>query len=228
MLGSCTIFAYRLVQDELAGQDAQAQAQGDESPAPVERDISTREADPEPLTVKEVFPDKKIVINPEEPPYRVLRTQKSKDCTVAAADALGDLIEELGCNHVVRATLRSPDKDYLISGGIFNLKSEADAERVYEQADAMIEEDTGRFLGLLAGDETQPILLSQTNAGWDYRGHFVIYLIIARADGEPLTGTDNGHSQVILYDIAEVHLRTNVLDGRAFEPAPGASPDAGA
>src|SRR5690606_21319986 len=113
------VAAYRLVQDELDAR--QALGQQPATTAPVPRDISSREADPEPLTVDEVFPDDEIVINPAEDPYRVLAAKSDEDCTVAAVDALGELLKEYGCNQVVRGTLRSPDKDYLITGGIFNL-----------------------------------------------------------------------------------------------------------
>src|SRR5690606_18063552 len=79
VFATCGVFSYFLVQDELAGRNAQADS-GEPSPT-VPRDISSREVDPEPLTVEEVFPDDEIVINPAEPPYQVLSTQESEDCS---------------------------------------------------------------------------------------------------------------------------------------------------
>jgi len=211
------VVAYRLVQDELNTQAALDQPPASTEPAP--RDISSREADPEPLTVEEVFPDDEVVINPAEDPYQVLGTQDEEDCTVAAADALGTLLTDYGCNQVVRGTLRSPDKDYLITGGIFNLATEADAEAAYESVKSMIDDDSGRFVGMVAGEGTEAIVLSETQVGWDYRGHYLIYVVIARADGAPFSDGDASHAQLILWDIIEVHLRENVLDGRALAPA---------
>jgi hypothetical protein len=217
LFASCGTFAYQLVQDELAGRDAQADVV--ESTAPAPRDISTREVDPEPLTVEEVFPNDEIVINPEEPPYVVIKAQENEDCAVAATDDLGTLLSESGCSQVVRGTLRSPDEAYLITGGLFNLPSADAAEEAYEDIRPMIEDQSGRFLGLLAGDGTEPIILSETNVGWDFRGHYLLYVVIARADGEPFGDADDRHAELILWDIAEVHLRTNVLDQRATAPA---------
>ncbi|MPZ27955.1 MAG: hypothetical protein GEV12_16465, partial [Micromonosporaceae bacterium] len=55
VLLTCAGFSYQLVQDELAGRNAQADI--GEPSATVPRDISSREVDPEPLTVDEVFPN---------------------------------------------------------------------------------------------------------------------------------------------------------------------------
>lgn len=222
LLGSCGTFAYQLVQEELAGREAQADVR--ETAAPPPKDISSQEADPEPLTVDELFADGEIVINPSEPPYQVLETQESEDCAVAAADDLGALISKLDCTQVVRATLRSPTEGYLITGGVFNLATEDAAEEAYNSIGPMIDDESGRFLGLLAGDGTEPIVLSETRVGWDFLGHYLIYVVIARADGEPFAEADDDHAKLILWDIVEVHLRTNVLEARTLpEPAEDSS-----
>jgi hypothetical protein len=226
LLVTCGFFSWRVLQDERTGQGAQA-ATGAPTATAQPRDISSREVDPEPLTVDEVFGEEEIPINPADPPYRVLGTQAEKDCSVAAADALAELLDEHGCSQVVRATLRSPDKDYLITGGVFNLKTEDGALEAYEGISPLIEEGTGRFLGLLAGDGTEPIVLSSTQLGWDYRGHYLIYTVIARADGAEFAAADDREAELIIWDIAEIHLRTNVLDKRAIAPAGGTPPPTG-
>lgn len=218
VFASCGIFSYYLVQDELAGREAQGGG-GEPSPT-VPRDISSREVDPEPLTVAEVFPEDEIVINPAEPSYEVLATQASDDCSVAAADGLESLLERLGCDQVVRATLRSPTEDYLITSGIVNLASVQDAEQAYDDIKPLIEDGTGRFLGLLAGDGTEAIVLSETVLFWDFRGHFLMYAVIARADGEAFTPEDNQYADLISWDLIEVHLRGRVLAARATQPNP--------
>jgi hypothetical protein len=218
VFATCGAFSYRLVQDELDGRNAQADI-GDPD-ATVPRDISSREVDPEPLTVEEVFPDDEIVINPAEPPYRVLTTEQSEDCGVAAADDLAALLDELGCSQVVRATLRSPTEAYLITGGVLNLATEDGADRAYGDIKPLIEDGSGRFLGLLAGEGTEPIVLSETVAIWDFRGHYLMYTLIARADGEEFSQADNRYADLIGWDVIEVHLRGTVLEQRATQPNP--------
>jgi hypothetical protein len=216
---TCGAFSYRLVQDELDGRDAQA-SNAPELPATIPRDISSQEVDPEPLTTDEVFPAEEIVVQPAEPPYIVLASEQSGDCGVAAADAMAELFDDLGCSQVVRATLRSPTEAYLITGGVVNLATEADADQAYSDIKPLIEDGTGRFLGLLAGDGTEPIVLSETVAIWDFRGHYLMYTLIARADGEEFSDADNRYADLIGWDIIEVHLRSVVLEQRATQPNP--------
>lgn len=221
VLATCGAFSYQLVQDELTGRNAQADSGAPSATAP--RDISSRRVDPEPLTVAEVFPEDEIVINSTEPPYRVLGTEESDDCGVAAADELKALLEDLGCSQVVRATLRSPTKDYLITGGMVNLKTESGAERAYEEIKPLVQDGTGRFLGLLAGDGTEPIVLSETVLFWDFRGHYLMYAVVARADGEEFSAADNRYADLVSWDIIEVHLLGEVLEARAAPQGPAAT-----
>lgn len=219
VFATCGAFSYRLVQDELNGRDAQANNQP-ELPATVPRDISSQEVDPEPLTVDEVFPGDEIVVNPAEPPYTVLKTEQSEDCSVAAADDMAALFDDLGCSQVVLATLRSPTEDYLITGGVVNLATEEGADQAYDEIKTLIEDGTGRFQGLLAGDGTESIVLSETVAIWDFRGHYLMYTLIARADGEEFSNADNRYADLIGFDLIEVHLRGTVLEARATQPNP--------
>lgn len=220
VLATCGLFSYLLMQDELAGRSG-AQADDSSPTEPAPRDISSREVDPEPLTVDEVFPTSEIIINPEEPPYEVLGTQDIADCSAAAADGLADLLGELDCSQVVRGTLRSPTGDYLITTGVLNLATADEADRVYDEIGELIDQGTGRFLGMVAGEGTEPIVLSQTHSGWDYRGHYLIYAVIARSDGTEFSEADNRGVDLIIWDMVEVHLRSGVLEDRATESWPG-------
>jgi hypothetical protein len=220
LLGTCGLFTSLLVQDELAGRNPQV---APTPTGPVPRDISSRQVDPEPLTEDEVFPTSTIYISVDEDPYQVLGTHDSPDCTVAAADALADLIAGLDCTQVVRGTIRSPTGDYLITAGIFNLATAEEAEQAYDAIDDLL--DRGRFLGMMVpGEDTEAIVLSETRLGWDYRGHFLIYAVIARTDGGALGAQDERTADVLFWDMIEVHLRSGVLDDRAtmpMEAAPG-------
>ena len=221
LLATCGLFSLLLVQDELAGRDPQ---RNPDATGPPPRDISSRTVDPEPLTVDEVFPTERIVINASEGPYRLLGTHDSKNCTVAAADELADLIDSLDCSQVIRGTLRSPNRDYLITTGVFNLATADEAGLAYEAIDPVIENQTGRLLGLLAGEDTDAIVLAQTQTGWDYRGHFLIYAVIARADSAAFTAADDRFAELIIWDMVEVHLRSGVLERRATASVSASEP----
>ncbi|HWH01635.1 MAG TPA: hypothetical protein VNV66_20490, partial [Pilimelia sp.] len=224
LLAICGLSSWMIVLDERKGRDARAAAPPGPTVQP--RDITSRLVDPAPLTAKEVFPQAQIVINPAEPPYRVLKTQVAKDCRVAAAGQIGALMVDLGCNQVVRATLRSPNGAYLVTGGIFNLEDRAGAEFAQEKIQPIVNAGKGRFSGMVAGKGTEPIATSAAHVGWDIRGHYLIYCVIARADGKAFAKADPFARQ-ILYDIVELHLRDKVLEKRATMPIGGPAPAAG-
>jgi hypothetical protein len=223
MLAVCGFGSYLIVVDEQRGRQASA---APPSPTAVPRDISSRTADPAPLTVTEVFPTKLIVISPGEPGYRLLRTQASNDCAKATLGAVGDLIRRLGCSQVVRGTLRSPSGGYLVTTGVFNLPDTAAADRAHASLKALVDGDKGRLAGLAAGKGTEPIALASAQVGWHVRGHFLVYCVIARADGREIR-TGDPYARRILFDMIELHLRNGVLERRALVPAatpPGSHP----
>jgi hypothetical protein len=219
LLTVCGLGSWMIVQDERKGTDARAAVAP--TPTTVPRDITSRTADPKPLTKTEVFPTAAIVINPAEPPYKVLKSQAAKDCKVAAAGQIADLLAELGCNQVVRATLRSPTGDYLVTGGIFNLEDKAGSEFARRKIGPIVNNGTGRFAGMVAGADTEPLATSSAHVGWDIRGHYLIYCVIARSDGKKFA-EDDPYAKQILFDIVEMHLRDKVLAKRATAPAGGA------
>jgi hypothetical protein len=219
----CGIGSFLIMQDERQGADAQPTAP---PPTAVALDISTRAADPAPLTAKEVFPTAKITIPGTPQAYQVIKTQATKDCRVAADGELRKLITSLNCSQVVRATLRSPTKEYLITGGVLNLESADGAQQAKDKMQSMVDQNAGRFLGFIAGKETEPLALSATHVGWDTRGHYLVYCLIARADGKEFADNDP-YARQILYDVVELHLRNSILEKRATAPANGATPASG-
>jgi hypothetical protein len=227
LLAVCGLTSYFIVVDERAGTDAKANG-ASAAPTVEIRDITTRDVDPKPLTVLEVFPTAQVTIVAGQPAYQVLKTQAATDCRVAATGDLGKQLVQAGCNQVVRATLKSPTGAYLVTGGIFNLVSQTVAEQVHEAVKPLIDTQKGRFSGLIAGKGTEPIVLSSTHLGWDVRGHFLVYCVIARADGKPFAQNDQ-YAKQIIYDIIELHLRNSVLEKRATVPisASPAAPAAG-
>lgn len=212
LLGVCGLSSYFIVADERQGRDAQASGAG-AARAPLFRDISSREVDAAPLTPAEVFPGREIRIDPAEPPYRVLKTHATGRCGAAASGAIGALLADLGCSQVVRGTLRSPTGAYLITAGVFNLGDMTGAEWAHERIKPMVGSEKGRFTGMVAGRGTEAIALSSAQVGWHVRGHYLVYCVIARADGRTVRSRD-AYAQRILYDMLELHLRGTVLEKR--------------
>jgi hypothetical protein len=212
LLAVCGLTSYFIVLDERAGTDAANGASAPPSVLP--RDITSRELDRRPLTVAEVYPGAEVSVVTGQPAYRVLKTQAATDCRVAATGDLSKQLVQAGCSQVVRATLKSPTGAYLVTGGIFNLATQTAAERVHDAVKPVIDAKRGRFAGLVAGKGTEPIVLSSTHLGWDVRGHFLVYCVIARSDGKPFAANDP-YAKQIIYDIIELHLRNSVLERRA-------------
>ncbi|GIF90085.1 hypothetical protein Cch02nite_35290 [Catellatospora chokoriensis] len=229
VLTVCGVGSFLMVLDEKQGTGAQANS----SPPPTATavDITSREVDPKPLTANEVFPGKQIVIDPAKPTevYAVIKPQVLTDCRAAASGELSKLITDLGCSQVVRGTMRSPNGAYLVTGGIVNLDTVANAEKAYEAIKPIVDNGKGRFLGYAPDRQanksiTKPLALASTHAGWNIRGHYLVYCVIARSDGEEIPIGDPFAKQ-ILFDVIEFYLRGKVLEDRASDPiAPTGDP----
>jgi hypothetical protein len=234
VLATCGLGGYLVVRDD-------QQVVGAE-PTPTEavpqRDISNRTADPSLLTIADVFPDKEIIADPAFPPYTMSgQAQILKDCRAGATGEVGKLLRQLGCNQVVRATFKSPDGGYWATAGIFNLKDRDAAVQAHEQIRSLVDAEEGRFTGYVSGTATRVLGRAPTQLAWDAQGHFLVYCVIARADGKEFEESDP-HLRVIIYDLAEKYLRDHVLSqwaidrsspqpaepaGSSADPSPGAS-----
>ncbi|MFI7247202.1 hypothetical protein [Micromonospora chalcea] len=187
-------------------------------------DLDSRDTDQASLTAKEVFPTKDLVVTDGKPAYRVLKTQASTKCQVAATAEIADLLVRLGCNQVVRGTLRSPDGDHLVTAGLFNLTDVATAQRVRDRIRPLLDARQGRFRGMAAGDGTEAVENAAARVGWQVRGHYVAFCLVTRADGERIP-SDDATAREIMYDLIELHLNRGVLDRRAASGTAG-QPDA--
>ncbi|MEV4414188.1 hypothetical protein [Catellatospora sp. NPDC049609] len=228
VLGVCAVGSFLMVLDEKKGNQAQANSSPPPTATPV--DITSREVDPKPLTAAEVFPGTQIVIDPNKPTevYTVIKPQVLTDCRAAASGEITKLITKLGCSQVVRGTMKSPNGAYLVTGGIVNLDTVANAEQAYEAIKPIVDDGKGRFLGYAPDRQakksiTKPLALASTHAGWNIKGHYLVYCVIARSDGEEIAVGDPFAKQ-ILYDVIEFYLRGRVLEDRATDPIASASP----
>ncbi|MBE1485128.1 hypothetical protein [Plantactinospora soyae] len=226
LLGICGLSSYFFVNDEPYGRDART-ADSTPPPGALNRDISSRAADPTPLTVKEVFPGKEIVIAAEESKYELLKTQASEDCELVADGELGALLVDLGCSQFVRGTVRSPTGAYVATAGIVNLTDAAGATSAREKIQPIVTGEKGRFLGLAAGRGTEAVARESAQAGWHERGHFLIYCVVAKTNGTTI-GEEDVFARQVLTDMIEAYLRGKVLEQRAtaaVDPSGSAGPD---
>lgn len=219
VLAICGIGSYLIVLDEQKGVQAQANSTTPR-PTSIPVDISSRAVDPEPLTSAEVFPNDQIVIDPKQPErgYTILAKQELTDCRPATKGDVTTLVNSLGCSQAVRATMRSPD-GYLVTGGLLNLDTQESAEKAWESIRAMVDAQKGGFMGYApTGDKVaKNLVLSATVVGWNMKGHYLAYCVIARGDGEDIPDRDPFASQ-IMFDIVEIYLKGTILEARATDP----------
>jgi hypothetical protein len=177
--------------------------------------IADRVKDPKPLTVAEVYgPNATIASTSPAGKYKVLGTQLSADCGVAVTDALVALLKAAGCNQVVRGTLTSPDGTYVITAGIFNLKDSSAATQVYGEIKTNVTGGKGRFTGFATGTAGDVITQAQANLAWDSVGHYLVYCVIALANGQPISKDDTATGKIIT-DVVETYLGDKVITARA-------------
>ncbi len=197
------------------------------TPTPPKRDITSRTADPKPMTVDDIFPTAQIIADPAVPPYqRIGKPQVSKDCRIGATSSLATLMTTYGCSQLIRASFYSPDKGHLITAGVFNLTDDAAVTKANAAIKKTLDAGKGRFTGYISTPSAKILGRAATQLAWDSRGHFLVYAVMARADGKELTSTDP-HLRVMIYDIVEKYLRDQVIAEWSIdhsEGPPGATP----
>ena len=195
--------------------------------APPKHDISSQAVDPAPLTVAEVFPGPTVGATATDAGYQVVKTDLSADCKVVAVGDLVTTFASDGCTQAVRATLTSADKAFVITTGLLNLRDQAGATSAEDAVKASVGGGKGRFTGLAGGGTTDVITKVATQLGWDSRGHFLAYAVIARADGSTIAATDPTATKII-NALVEDYLKGTVLQARVdARPASGASAGTG-
>lgn len=175
--------------------------------------LSSRTADPAPLTIGEIFPDATRVVPPGAAAYRITRTHLDANCGLATTGTLGGLLAQHGCDQVVRAGMASPYADYEVTAGLFNLADAAGATDVDDRLRQLVETGDGSFATLPAG-HTDPDGLPTAQVGWRTRGHYLLYCVITRPGGRLVT-SDDPIAQRINGDLVDGYLGSIVLGKRA-------------
>jgi hypothetical protein len=180
---------------------------------PPKHDISSQTVDPAPLTETEVFPGPTVAASQTDTGYQVAKTEASNDCKIAAVGDLATTLASDGCTQVVRATMVSTDKAFVVTAGLLNLRDQASATAAEDAVKASVTGGKGRFNGLAAGGATDVIAKVATQLGWDSRGHFLAFAVIARADGTTIAANDPTVAKII-NTIIEDYLKGTVLQAR--------------
>jgi hypothetical protein len=187
--------------------------------------IASQKVDPKPLTTAEAFGAASIPSSAAGGSYRVVKADSATSCANAVTGQISTLVTSLGCTQAVRATMLSPDQAYVITAGILNMPDAAAATRLAGSVMNDIKTGSGRFNGFAAGGNTNVVTVAQARVAWDTRGHYVVYCVIALADGKAIA-TDDSHVPVIVDDVIEKYLANKVLAARAkaSTSTSGASP----
>ena len=115
--------------------------------------------------------------------------------------------------------MKAPNGDYLITAGLFNLTDQTSAETAFNGVKPIIDAQKGRFVGMSVGPNTgtDAIVRAPTQLGWNFRGHFIAYCVIARTDGQAFAASDQFPNQ-ITFDIVETYLEGTIIGKRATVP----------
>ncbi|HEU4346278.1 MAG TPA: hypothetical protein VFR35_00695, partial [Actinoplanes sp.] len=192
-----------------------AESQSPDEPAPWA--ISSRAVDPEPLRIDEIFPGTEISLISGEDPYRVTMTHVDSECEIATTGGLGRVLAEQDCTQVIRAGITAPYGGYLVTAGVFNLADEAGAAAAGQQVRELVESGGGTFATMSAGATpgSPPQTDSDAQIGWRGFGHYLVYCVIARPDGQAIAA-DDPYARRITADLLETYLAREKLAGRAL------------
>ncbi|HWS38225.1 MAG TPA: hypothetical protein VN408_36495 [Actinoplanes sp.] len=172
--------------------------------AEIDARIASRDVDPAPLGVDEVFPAGSA-------DFATTAREVTADCAAAATGVLRTTLSRYGCSQAVRAALTVSYADFRITAGVLNLPDTAAATAVGDQVRALVETGDGGFADL-AGTATgagSPVL-------WRPRGHYVLYCVITGPAGEPVAAGDPRVQRVTI-DVLDRHLHDRVLIRRAAD-----------
>ena len=227
LLALCGLGAAALLDDRNRPPQATPTSRPDaaESADVAAQPLDSRDTDQAPLTAKELFPGSELARRTASPATRC-RDQSSAGCAVAATGEVADLLVRLGCNQVVRATLRTPDGGHLVTAGLFNLTDRASAERARDRIRLLLDERQGRFRGIAAG-EGSGADSPAPRRGW--AGRCAATTSRTRWSPEATAGRSrSGDTKAgeILFDMIELHLSRGVYWSKRADGGTAGQPTA--
>jgi hypothetical protein len=219
VVAACGAGAYIVLREGESAPASQPAPQGDPASGTSEEDtdapeivdpIGARETDGEPLTVEELFGAESFTPAGAAGPYEVLEAEALDDCAEAGLDELATFLADTGCSQAVRATILNAEGDYAATAGVLNM---ADAEEAEALRAAIDEGFSGGFAALRTEGAGSELGRSPTMVGYNTYGHYLLYVVIGRADGEPLEDADED-VLTIVGDIVDVWLVDQLLHRR--------------
>jgi hypothetical protein len=180
--------------------------------------IASQSTDPRPLTTTEVFGSPTIPSGADGSGYSIVKSESVADCTSVATDKIAALLGTLGCTQAIRATLTSADGTYAITTGIVNLPDAKAAGNARTSIKSLVAAGTGRFVGVDANG-LPSAAQSTTHLGWDSRGHYLTYAVIALANGKPIASSDK-NTATIINDVIEDYLGATIIGARESSASP--------
>jgi len=203
---------------QLLRADAQPIGLPDETPTVEYRDIDSREADPNPLTIEDVFPSVEIpAAEPDWPPYTMMgEPHVSEDCSVVADGEVKRVLAASGCSQVLRASFASGDNLYFATAGVLNLPDATVAKNLSAEIKGLVESRQGRFLGYVSvPDANRQLYTAPPHLAWEVRGHFLLYAVVVRQDSGEMTP---GEADYVVEDLVKAYLRGTVIERWALAP----------
>lgn len=170
-------------------------------------DITSRVADPSPLSEHELFPDSTVSVAGGGK-YKVLKTQGLSNCGGVSDAQTAKALAAAGCSQIVRGTLESANSRFLATAGIANLLDQTKAEQADE---AITKNKNWEFLGLTAGKGTSAIASGYSWVDFNVDGHYIAYCRVVRADGGKTTENE---AKPILRDLITGYLENTVIQAR--------------
>jgi hypothetical protein len=202
VLGITVLTGIVVVSDERRGRGVSTSAA-----APPAGVLDSRATDADPLTLSEVFPDRRQMRPPAAAgPYRITTAHLDSECPIAGTGVLGQLLRERGCDQVVRAGLTAPYGGYQVTAGVFNLVDAAGATDLQERLRGLVESGDGGFAAMAGGAPGSQV-------GWRARGHYLLFCVIARPGGT-LVGADDPYARRITEEVVDGYLSGTVLARR--------------
>jgi hypothetical protein len=140
------------------------------------------------------------------------------DCQIATTGRLGAALAAEGCTQVVRAAITAPYGGYRVTAGVFNLADAAGAARAGVAARQLVESGGGTFAAMAAGGPgTDPLAQPLAQVGWHERGHYLVYCVIVRPDGQMVRDDDRDAAR-ITGDLVQSYLGDRIVGRRALNP----------
>jgi hypothetical protein len=183
-----------------AEPDAQSSLDEETAAPEVVDPIASRETDSVPISVEELFGAETFTPAGAAGAYRVLETEELEHCADAGLDELAEILADADGTLTVRATLINPDGEFAATAGVLNLGDAAEAEALRASIDAGLE---GGFAALRTDGEAEELGRAATMVGYNTYGHYLMYVVIGRTDGEPIEDADEP-VRAIVGDLVDV------------------------